>query len=140
MRVKNQLRISGRMNASTINNHDLARYEARSNITLPNPIQQDEMQHLYFHSSPNRFNEPQSGKTMAPVPATSTASAEEKTCFPVTKPSWAILRRTRCTCPGAADEEAAFYTSFRAFVISDTGTMMQSGADLNWNWKVGKSV
>lgn len=86
MRVKNQMRILGRMNASTINNHDLARYEVRSSTSLPNPIQQGEMQHLYFHSFPNRFDEPQSGKTIAQVPATSTVSAEEKTCFPVTKP------------------------------------------------------
>lgn len=79
---------------------------------------------------------------MALLLATSTASAEDKTWFPGTAPSWVTLRIlgwTRWTCPRTANEEATFCTSFGAFVISDTGTMMQSGANLNWNWEIQKA-
>ena len=45
---------------------------------------------------------------------------------------------TRCTCLGTANRESAFYNSFKAFVISDTGITADSTANLNWNWRFRK--
>lgn len=45
---------------------------------------------------------------------------------------------TRCTCLGTANQESAFYKSFKAFAISDTGITADSTANLNQNWRFRK--